>query len=72
MTDHYIQGNLYEEGHLKWPLNALDRDRYTEVHYIAKNVGRARNWPLWAGDGFTEVSVKALGLTVQSPSEKPF
>ena len=28
-----------------------------------KNVGRARNWPLWAGDRFTEVTVKA-GLTV--------
>ena len=28
-----------------------------------KNVGRARNWSLWAGDRFTEVTVKA-GLTV--------
>ena len=26
-----------------WPLTALDRDRYTEVHYIVKTVGRARN-----------------------------
>ena len=30
-----------------------------------KNVGRARKWPLWAGDRFTEVTVKA-GLTVYS------
>ena len=30
-----------------------------------KNVGRARNWPLWAGDLYTEVTVKA-GLTVIS------
>ena len=59
MTDRYIQGNLYERGNLKWPLTALDRDRYTEVHYIVKNVGRARNWPLWTGDRFTEVTVKA-------------
>ena len=46
---------------------AADRLRlgplYTEVHYIVKNVGRARNWPLWAGDLYTEVTVKA-GLTV--------
>ena len=28
----------------------VDRDRYTEVHYIVKYIGRARNWPLWAGD----------------------
>ena len=33
------------------------------IHYIVKNVGRARNWPLWADDRFTEVTVKA-GLTV--------
>ena len=32
------------------------------------NVGRARNWPLWAGDRFTEVTVKA-GLTVEVPRE---
>ena len=63
MTDRYIQGNLYGGGHLKWPLAALGRDRYTEAHYIVKNVGRARNWSLWAGDRFTEVTVKA-GLTV--------
>ena len=48
-----------------WPLTALGRDSYTEVHYIVKNVGRARNWPLLAGDRFTEVTVKA-GLTVLS------
>ena len=41
----------------------LGRDRYTEVHYIVKNVGRARNLPLWTGDRFTEVTIKA-GLTV--------
>ena len=63
MTDGYIQGNLYEGGHLKWPLTTLGRDRYTEVNYIVKNVGIARNWPLWAGDRFTEVTVKAC-LTV--------
>ena len=63
MTDRYIKGNLYEGGHLEWPLTALGRDRYTEVHYIVKNVGRGRHWPLWAGDRFTEVTVKA-GLTV--------
>ena len=28
-----------------------------------KNVGRARNWPLWAGDLYTEVTVTA-GLTI--------
>ena len=41
----------------------IRRDRHTEVHYIVKNVGRARNWPLWTGDLYTEVTVKA-GLTV--------
>ena len=47
---------------------AADRVRqgcYTEVHYIVKNIGRARNWPLWAGDLYTEVNVKA-GLTVHN------
>ena len=63
MNDRYIQGNLYERGHLKWPLTALGRGHYTEVNYIAKNVGGARNWSLWAVDHFTEVTVKA-GLTV--------
>ena len=38
---------------------------------MVKNVGRARNWPLWAGDHFTEVTVKA-GLTVNHLAEKIF
>ena len=41
----------------------LGRDHYTEVQYLVKNARRARNWPLWAGDLYTEVIVKA-GLTV--------
>ena len=41
----------------------LGRDRYTEFHYIVENVWRARQWPLWAGNLYTEVTVKA-GLTV--------
>ena len=65
MTDRYIQGNPYEGRYLWWPLTALGRDCYIEVHYIVNNVGRARNWPLWAGDRFTEVTVKA-GLTVHA------
>ena len=63
MTDCYIQGNLYEGEHLWWALIALGRGRYIEVRYIVKKVRRARNWPLWAGDLYTEVTVKA-GLTV--------
>ena len=34
-----------------------------ERNHILKNEGRARNWPLSAGDRFIEVTVKA-GLTV--------
>ena len=57
-----MKGGIYS-----WPLTALGRDRFTEVHYIVKNVGRARNWPLSAGDRFTEVTVNA-GLTVTRSS----
>ena len=45
---------------------AADRVRQGPLYrgsLYSEKIGRARNWPLWAGDCFTEVSVKA-GLTV--------
>ena len=40
-----------------------DGDRYTEVHYILKNVGESKTMAFMEGDLYTEVTVKA-GLTV--------
>jgi acid phosphatase class B len=37
--------------------------------YIVKRTGRARKWPLWPGDHYTKVTVRA-GLTVFSIIEK--
>ena len=58
---------LYRETYMKEAFivaaDCVRQGLYTEVLYKVKTVGRARNWPLWADDLYTEVNIKA-GLIV--------